>query len=175
MEGTLLSRPISLTIVTAALAGCASTPAPFPIRTDPAARSLLTGEWSGTYEGGLQGRNGSIVFVLQAGDSAVTAAEGEHAHGDVVMIPAGQNEPLRPAEDMAGAPLSQVLTIDFVRAKGTHLTGTLKPFRDPACNCSISTTFVGEITGDVIKGTFTSLAPDGRSQTGEWELQRKKS
>jgi hypothetical protein len=156
-------------------AGCSSTPAPFPIAADPEARSLLTGEWAGTYSGVESGRSGSIVFTLETGDSAVTTRDGEHAHGDVLMIPTGATAPIRQVDGADPTPGGDpsVLSIQFVRATGNHVMGTLAPYYDPACRCTVSTTFMGDIAGDRITGVFSAVGPNDYRQTGTWEVRRR--
>jgi hypothetical protein len=69
----------------------------------------------------------------------------------------------------------QLLTIRFVRAKGRQISGTLDRYWDPDCNCEMKTSFTGEINGDRIEGTFTSISgrPGVGRSTGWWEVTRK--
>jgi hypothetical protein len=121
----------------------------------------------------VTGRSGSIVFTLRsAGDSA---------HGDVVMIPRGSNQPYRAADRDASsgtgarAQSSQVLSISFVRLAGPVITGTLAPYRDPDCDCTLVTTFSGTMSERVIEGTFTTRGmPGGAQPTGEWKVTRER-
>lgn len=147
--------------------GCASTPAPVPVEGTPADLSVLAGDWEGEYASQATGRLGSIVFKLVAGE--------DHAHGDVLMIPRGSSDPYRPrtgGEGPAPAGASQLLTIRFVRAEGGKVSGTLDPYWDPDCNCEVATTFVGQLRGDSIEGTFTSERNAGRV-FGTWKVSRK--
>jgi hypothetical protein len=164
MRSTLVT-----TLIPLALAACASNPAPVNLTADPTGMQLLAGEWSGTYSSRESGRTGSIVFTLIAGE--------DHAHGDVLMIPVGYDQPLEPYQEAAAAAnqAPRVLTIDFVSATGKRVTGTLAPYRDPACGCPLATTFEGEIKGDRITGKFQSYhTATGERQSGEWQVDRKK-
>jgi hypothetical protein len=163
--GRLVAR-ISLVALTAA---CASAPAEVRIEGAPTELSALAGDWEGEYSSEATGRLGSIVFKLVAGE--------DHAHGDVLMIPRGSSDPYRPrtgGEGPAPADASQLLTIRFVKAEGGKISGTLDPYWDPDCNCEVTTTFVGQVKGDTIEGTFTSERTAGRV-FGTWRVQRKTS
>ena len=71
--------------------------------------------------------------------------------------------------------MPQVLTINFVNASGGEVKGTIDPYHDPACNCELTTTFVGRITGSTIEGTFTSDAGGAAPVTsGRWKMTRQK-
>jgi hypothetical protein len=159
----------------AALGGCAAAPPPaVPIAGSSQELSALVGDWEGEYSSEATGRSGSIRFTLRsAADSAF---------GDVVMIPAGAGSPLRRAEpdDRPGAPPaggaapSEVLTIRFVRAEGGTVSGSLDPYHAPDCSCILTTTFLGELRGDVIEGTFTTAGdPMAARQPGRWRVTRR--
>lgn len=161
------SLPLSLLCVAAAR--CASTPAAVPIQATPAEISALAGHWEGEYSSKATGRLGSIVLDLIAGE--------DHAHGDVLMIPRGSNQPYRPARGSGGqspgpGEATQLLKIRFIRAEGGRLSGTLDPYWDPDCNCEVTTMFVGEVRGDTVEGTFTSERTAGRV-FGTWHAKRK--
>ncbi|SRR6266508_4492829 len=165
-------------IPTAALAAllpaCAPAPqTPVPMvgaATDVAA---LAGRWEGAYSSAATGRSGSISFTL--------TASGDSAFGDVVMVPRGFGRPLQAwntsaAPAGAAAPRSAVLTINFVRVAEGRVTGTLAPYRDPETGVPLFTAFEGRLRGDVIEGTYTTRAARGvDSQTGEWNVTRRKS
>lgn len=148
--------------------GCHSTPAAqVPLSGDRGTISRLTGEWSGSYQNPTNGRSGSVVF---------TFAEGQ-ARGDVVMIPTGGNGPLRPmpgqVQQSDTTRMPRVLSIEFVRATGDSMSGTMTPFLDPECSCSATATFRGKIEGDRISGTFTTTQSGGRASSGTWEVRRR--
>jgi hypothetical protein len=156
-----------LFVVSVVAAGCASTPAEVRIEGAPTELPALAGDWEGEYSSAATGRLGSIVFKLVAGE--------DHAHGDVLMIPRGSSDPYRPrggGEGPAPAGASQLLTIRFVRAEGDRISGTLDPYWDPDCNCEVTTTFVGQVKGDTIEGTFTSERTAGRV-FGNWKVSRR--
>lgn len=143
------------------VAGCTSPQsAPIPVRGD---LSSLAGEWRGSYESPALGRGGSIIFTLVSGE--------EHAHGDVVMVPSGTTSRLRPAEGMNAAAPAQTLTIQFVRAIGDQVTGTLSPYTDPECNCTATASFTGRLDGNAIRGTFVMRRASGSAQ-GTWAVSR---
>jgi hypothetical protein len=158
----------TLALFAALSGGCASqNPAP-PVPVQGASVSALSGRWTGEYSSTDTGRTGSIVFELRSGDKV--------AHGDVLMKPKvdaggstlpGSDNPLR------GMP--QVLDIDFVDATGGTVRGTIVPYRDPACDCMVQTTFVGRVSGDTIEGTFTTNPQNaGNVTTGRWKVTRER-
>ncbi len=158
------------------LAGCATTLPPVPIAGDPGGLEALAGKWEGEYSSAETGRSGSIVFEL------TTALD--TARGEVVMIPRGWNGPLRPAGYQHGyepwdqkqygiSRTPELLTIEFVRVEGERVRGTLSPYLDPECGCSLHTTFEGQLDGDSIVGTFTSVHSLGNVQSGRWSVKRE--
>jgi hypothetical protein len=132
----------------------------------------LIGEWRGTYTAET-GRSGTIAFTLRAGETA--------AFGRVIMMPQGVDT-LAPANATAGvgttvssAANRQALTISFVRKEGGRLLGTLDPYTDPDCRCTVNTSFQGSFTdAKTIEGTFATTAPAGvRPATGgTWKVTR---
>jgi hypothetical protein len=161
-----------LVLVALSASACETERAAIPIAADPEQRSALVGEWHGRYESPSTKRSGSIVFFLVEGE--------DHAHGDVLMIPAGSSEPYRPSARSAEAVTlrrgPQLLTIRFIRATKGHISGSLDPYWDPDCDCEVQTSFVGEVRDDRIVGTFTAVSgrPGVGRSTGWWEVHRKK-
>lgn len=166
-----ISIPV-LVLAVLATAACETERAAIPVAGDLEGRSALVGEWHGQYGSPSTKRSGAIVFFLAEGE--------DHAHGDVLMIPAGRSEPYRPsagsAETAALRRGPQVLMIRFVRAKEGQISGALDPYWDPDCDCEVQTSFVGEIQGDRILGVFTAISgrPGVGRWTGWWEVRRKK-
>jgi len=164
-------KPIGSALALATLAmACSARQEAVPVVGTASDLEPLAGEWVGEYSSVESGRSGSITFTL--------AASGDTAHGDVVMIPRGANQPLRPAEpgdpDVVGArSVPEVLTIKFVRVTGNRVSGSLVPYRDPDCGCPLSTTFEGSLKGDVIEGTFESRHGQTNAVLrGRWKVTR---
>lgn len=110
----------------------------------------IAGDWDGEYKGTESGRSGPVSFSLQIGSHV--------AEGQVVMNGA---TPLK---------------IEFVKIKQDQVKGTIAPYTDPACSCQVETTFLGDISDNVINGSFeTKLGTTGQTQTGTWTVSRKKS
>jgi hypothetical protein len=128
--------------------------------------SALSGKWVGEYSSEATGRSGSITFEFKSG---------KVGRGDVLMVPKGGFAPAPAGSDPTKS-MPQVLMINFVNAEGGVLTGTMDPYTDPTCNCEVQTTFVGEMQGDTIQGTFTTT-PNGAAPitTGRWKMTRQKS
>ena len=163
---------LSVVLAFAAVTACAGKPAAVPIQASAADMQALEGRWEGQYNSTQTGRGGIIVFTLTAGTDS--------AAGDVVMIPTGSNNPImrdgpgRPPFTATGA-TPELLTIRFVRIEGGRVSGALDPYRAPDCNCVVATTFVGDLTGDRISGTFTTRGggPGRAPVTGEWDVRRR--
>jgi len=163
---------VALTVAAFALSACGGTPAPVPVSGSVADVRALVGDWAGEYASDGLGRSGSITFTL--------AAHGDTARGDVVMIPRGMNQPLRPARetgDAMGTRAPDVLTINFVRVTGDQVDGSLAPYADPECGCTLYTSFAGRLAGNAISGTFVSLnaATGTMRQTGTWKVVRRRA
>lgn len=157
-------------VLFAAVAACAPNPAPVPVVADQTDMSQLAGQWDGEYSSASTGRSGSISFSLVAGRDT--------ASGDVVMVPRGVDQPA-PTDRQTGAQLlarsPQVLRISFVRVLGANVSGTIEPYRAPDCDCVLSTTFVGQLRGDTVEGTFsTTGGPADSPQSGRWKVTRKR-
>lgn len=171
MRFTMRHGPLGATLALAAsLSACGARQEAVPLVGAAGDLEALVGEWVGEYSSVETGRSGRVTFTL--------AAQGDTAHGDVVMIPHGANQPLRPAEpgdpNVVGArPMSEVLTIRFVRVEGDRVSGSLAPYRDPECGCPLYTTFEGSLTDDVIEGTFqTRHGQTNEVLRGRWKVVR---
>ena len=154
----------------ATMSACTQAPPPeVPVHASEVYMDRLAGDWSGSYWSGDTGRRGRITFDL-------SVAEGV-AHGEVLMVPATGRQ-LAPAykdwesHDKSAAPTP--LHIEIVRAADNQVTGTLEPYRDPDCDCLLSTSFTGTIRGDVIEGNYVSLGGPGHvRQVGNWRVERR--
>lgn len=147
---------------------CGKPQAPVPVVGAPADISTLAGDWTGEYSSAESGRRGSILFHLIAGTDT--------ARGDVVMSPMWIGRP--PASDApraggAEVPSTQVLQIRFVQVAGGQVSGQLAPYTDPACGCTLRTSFTGRLRADTLEGTYTSLHQQtGDRQAGRWRVVR---
>ena len=176
MPRNRLSPPAAALLAAAGLAALVLAPACSSSSSNPAPTvavgggksdvSALSGKWVGEYSSEATGRSGSITFEFKSG---------KVGRGDVLMVPKGGFAPA-PAGSDPSKTMPQVLMINFVNAEGGVLTGTMDPYTDPSCNCEVQTTFVGEMHGDTIEGTFTTT-PNGAAPitTGRWKMTRQKS
>jgi hypothetical protein len=148
---------------------CQSRPDPIPIQGDRAEMARLAGTWVGEYTGTTSGRSGSITFTLKAGTDS--------AFGDVLMVPTGTMNPIVPADNATEhrlhAKSPQVLQVSFVRIAGGRVSGTLEPYVAPDCTCTVRTTFTGQVTSDLVEGTFVTRGPSGLEQAGRWRVMRR--
>jgi len=166
---TLLAGGVAI-VMTA----CVEQPPPraIPIDAKAADALVLEGEWSGSYWSVDTGRSGRIRFSLTADD--------DRAYGDVLMLPSMRSES---QEDRTLVPANQrdiadpeTLAIEFVRIDSSTETvsGTLEPYRDPDCDCIVSTTFTGLVSRDSIEGTFVMQAGGSHPlRRGNWSVERR--
>jgi hypothetical protein len=139
---------------------------PVRLQGDPVSIAWLAGSWTGEYWGGT-GRGGSLSFTLRSGSDSL--------YGDVTMMDlAGQ--PMRSADPTdvhrghVHAP--QQLRIDFVAVHADSIRGTLEPYVLPECECIVSTTFVGQVRGTQITGSFQTRNAGRLRAEGSWEMKR---
>lgn len=152
-------------------AACGWRRTPVPIISESGSTGLLVGSWAGDYSSAETGRSGSISFEL--------ASEKDTAYCDVVMMPAVQNLKIAtdPTESSAvrQPPSAQPLKIRFIRLGEGRITGTLEPYVDPDCGCTVSTTFIGKFSApNKVEGTYVTTGSDSnRSTKGQWKATRK--
>jgi hypothetical protein len=156
----------SLALVLAA--GCRTVPSPsIRLQGDPTSITRLAGSWVGDYRGGAGGRGGSLDFSLRAGSDSL--------YGDVTMI-ALHGRPLRHADPMdvhrAHVQSPQTLRVDFVSVQADSVRGMLEPYISPDCECSVSTTFYGQVLGNQITGRFETRSGGIVRAEGFWQLKR---
>lgn len=165
------SSPVIVMCLAAAL-GCARhTPGIAVTATDFDVNPLV-GRWRGTYASNSTHRSGTIAFTLLAGESA--------ASGNVVMIPRADSLLTAADREMVenvSAIGRTVLSIHFVRKEGGNVTGTLDPYTDPDCGCTVTTKFDGSFRdSSTIEGTYSTVPslPGGRVSGGTWRVTRVK-
>ena len=162
---------IALALVFSAVA-CGWRRTPVPVISDTGSTGLLVGSWSGEYSSKETGRSGTISFEL--------ASEKDTAYCDVVMIPAIENLKIA-VETGNQTPVvrqpepAEPLKIKFIRLGEGRITGTLEPYTDPDCACTVTTTFEGRFNGaNRIEGTYiTAGRASPRATTGQWKVTRK--
>jgi hypothetical protein len=130
------------------MAACGGSQKDVEVKGKETETAKLAGDWEGTYEGRESGRQGTVKFSLQLGMHT--------AEGEVFM---GGETPLK---------------IQFIDVEGGQIQGTIAPYTDPNCNCQVETSFIGIVSGDEIKGEFsTKIGATGQIQTGTWQVTRK--
>ena len=163
-------RTAALGLLLSAFAiGCATTPARVPVSGSAADISQLAGEWSGEYHADGGGRTGVISFQLAAGRDT--------ASGDVLMFPRQGRPGMSATETRApgASAVPQDLSIRFVRSAAGIVSGALDPYKDPDCDCVVTTTFEGRLKGDTIEGRYVSVrSGEAGMVRGNWKVQRKK-
>ncbi|KAB2892709.1 MAG: hypothetical protein F9K40_17915 [Kofleriaceae bacterium] len=129
------------------LVACGGSQKDVEVKGKETETAKLAGDWEGTYEGRESGRSGTVKFSLQLGRHT--------AEGEVYM---GGETPLN---------------IQFIEVEGGQIQGTIAPYTDPNCDCQVETSFLGIVTGDEIKGEFsTKVGATGQIQTGTWQVSR---
>jgi len=155
-------------LAVALITGCGSTSQmPVRLQGDPASMARLAGTWTGQYWGGGGGRGGSLSFTLRSGTDSL--------YGDVTMIDS-RGQQVRAADPTGEHAMHvrspQQLRIDFVAIRADSVRGILEPYVAPDCNCTVSTTFVGQVRGNEIKGTFQTRNGGRVQAEGAWEMKR---
>ena len=162
------ARSLALALAPALFACALNQPA-VPVDATDGDLRRMAGRWEGSYRSDETGRSGGILFTL--------AADGDSAHGDVVMDPTGSYAVRNTADPGArsGEPElvpARVLTIRFVQVRGSEVAGTMDPYVAPGCNCTVRTTFTGHAEADAISGTYVTLGEGMRPARGVWEVRR---
>jgi hypothetical protein len=162
-----MSRRLVLLVL---LSGCGGPNQPVPVIGASPDIASLEGEWDGWYRADVSDRHGSIDFHLRAG--------ADTALGDVVMVPEGWRDPVKPARSTAVesgdvAPAPSLLRIRFVRVSNGQVSGQLEPYQDPECGCELTATFTGRLSGDSLSGRYTTIhAHGGPAVAGKWGAVR---
>jgi hypothetical protein len=162
-----MKRALHIGVALAIATGCHSQSMPVRLQGDPVSIAWLAGAWTGEYWGGVNSRGGSLAFTLKNGTDSL--------YGDVTMM--GSNgQPLRAADPSdvhrVHAQSAQQLRIGFVAAEGNSVRGALEPYTSPDCECVLATTFVGQVHGDALTGTFETRRAGRVIAEGQWEMRR---
>jgi len=167
-----VSAAIGVLALSTTLVSCGSAMRPVSIDATPAGWQSLDGAWRGAYWAHAYDRHGTIALRL--------AASTEEASGEVLMISDRSGWPYQRDAPRSGAagfgPFTELLTIRIVRTLDGHITGHLEPYWDPDRHCQASTTFLGSVDGDRIRGTFTSKCDDDSTRilNGRWTVHRRR-
>src|SRR5690242_8046687 len=140
LTGATMNRAIAVTVAAfATTIACARRTPGIELGSSDFDLNPLVGQWRGSFSSAQTGRTGTIAFNLNAGESAAT--------GNVVMF-SKPDSLLTPEErDLAAnVPERTVLRIHFVRKEGGSVNGGLDPYRDPECDCTVTTLFTGTFT-----------------------------
>jgi len=150
---------------------------PVPVQGTYEARSELAGEWGGRYWMKGTGRHGIIRFRMpEHADTAVGEVEMTFSPAiDAAHSGSTADEYVheRWADRVEPRP-NPYLDIRVVQIEANRVRGTIAPYWDPDCDCRAETVFEGQISGNRIRGTFTTrrASSDRRVFTGEWRVER---
>ena len=157
---------LALLFMIGSIAGCKTVGTSVPVHGKSEEIALLAGSWRGEYESVETGRHGFIAFNL--------AAQSDSAFGYVMMQPGQPEKGFFDDFESGFNNSSDLLTIKFVTFGMGHIVGRLDNYTDPACGCSLETTFEGHMKGeDRIEGVYISHGEgfhiDAR---GRWSVDR---
>ena len=130
----------------------------------PAAPASLAGTWTGTYTSDVTQKSGRLVLNLSGTDESAT--------GQLVLTPTGGKAIAAEGAVVAApakgkAPATGGLSVTAMKSGDDKVTGSVDAsYVDPGCNCSVVSTFEGELTGNTLVGTIS--ARDAR--TGQWNF-----
>ena len=163
-----MRRTVFVGCAVAIVVACQSAPQlPVQLQGDPTSLARLAGSWSGSYWGGAEGRGGSLSFTLRSGSDSL--------YGDVTMVdPRGHTIRAADRSDVHAMHVgsAQQLRIDFAAIRADSVRGVLEPYVAPDCECTVITTFLGQVRGDGIKGTFQTRNAGRVQAEGSWEMKR---
>jgi hypothetical protein len=149
-----MRRAFPVAALLAMAVGCGAAATQVPVKGKDTEVVRLAGSWEGTYVGADSGRRGTIRFDLTLGRYT--------AEGQVLMFAQGAPEP-------------QPLQIRFVSVEDNRISGTIAPYVDPQCDCTVQTEFLGNVEGDTIDGTFVShLQGLDVTHRGSWAVYRNR-
>ena len=142
----------------------AAAPAAGPMVSAPAS---LAGRWEGTYTSDVTQKSGRLILTLAGTD--------ESANGQLILTPTG-GKPIAaegsapmaaPAKGKSAAAPAGGLAVTAMKSGDDKISGSIDgSYVDPGCNCSVVSSFEGELNGNTITGTIS--ARDAR--TGQWNL-----
>jgi hypothetical protein len=154
------------------LTACTWKRTPVPIVGEMGSSALLVGSWAGEYSSTETGRRGSISFDLES--------EKDTAYCDVTMAPFIGNARVGPVvntemPNIRQQVMTEPLKIRFIRLGNYRISGTLEPYTDPDCGCTVTTTFIGSFAKpDRIEGTYTTVGSGMHQATkGQWSVKRQ--
>lgn len=167
-----MNRAIALTLTAFATTtiACARRTPGIELASSDFDLNPLVGQWRGSFNSAQTGRTGTIAFNLNAGESAATGSVVMFAKPDSLLDPEER-------ELAANVPKSTVLKIHFLRKEGGNVSGGLDPYRDPDCDCTVTTLFTGAFTNSTtIEGTYTTVRskPGSDIVSGKWKVTRVK-
>jgi hypothetical protein len=159
-------------IMTGALSLLLACHSPMPqvsVQGDPGWIAALAGRWEGSYESEQTGREGTLQFEL--------SSAGDTARGEILMLPALADEPYQGSNrgeprERAQIRTPTLLPIRFVRIEEAQVLGQLDPYVDPVCRCKVTTSFIGSVDGDDIRGVFAIRGLKTWLAYGEWRAHR---
>lgn len=151
------------------LLACHSPMPQVTVQGDPGWVAELVGRWEGSYESEQTGREGTLQFEL--------TAVGDTARGEILMLPALGEEPYQGSN--RGEPRERrpvrtptLIPIRFVKVEEAQVLGQLDGYYDPSCRCQVTTSFIGSVDGDEIRGIFAIRGQHTWLAYGEWRAHR---
>jgi hypothetical protein len=140
-----------------------AAPAAGPMVSAPAA---LAGTWTGTFTNDVTSKGGKLVLTLTGSDESASGQLQLTPMGGKTVVAEGSAPIAAPAKGKAAAAPSGGLSVTAMKSD-EKVSGSIDgSYWDPGCNCSVVSTFEGELQGNTITGTIS--ARDAR--TGAWSF-----
>ena len=174
-------RCIALAIAMVLATGCSSAPSlPAAAPGPQVSVGQFTGEWLGSYRGHTFKRDGPLSILIEAADTAASAADRVPVHGHVKFggVPRGRRDSAFPlsAEERRNA-TEQTVPVDSARLTANGIVLWLQSYHDPGCSCTVSLTARGSLRGDTLVGTYSAeTGPTNLAERrGRWRVVRQRT
>ena len=136
-----------------------------------ASSAPLAGRWEGTYTSDVTSKGGKLVLTLNGSDESATGQLMLTPTGGRTISAEGAAAPMEaPAKGKKAAPapaMSGGLSVTASKASDDKVSGTIDgAYMDPGCNCTVVSTFEGELNGNTLTGTISARD----SRTGQWNF-----
>jgi hypothetical protein len=140
--------------------------APGPAMYAPA--TSLAGRWEGTFTTDVTQKSGRLVLNLNGADESASGQLQLTPTGGKTIMAEGSGAMMAPAAKGKAAPApTGGLWVTAMKSGDEKVTGEIDgAYMDPGCNCTVVSTFEGELSGNTLKGTISARD----SRTGQWNF-----
>jgi hypothetical protein len=144
-------------------------PAAAPVAAAPAMAMAtpLAGRWEGTFTNDITQKGGRLVLTLNGSDDAATGQLQMTTAAGKAVVAEGAAAPAAPAKGKAAPAPTGGLAVTAMKSGDDKVTGSVEgSYVDPGCNCTVVSTFEGDLKGNTIVGTISARD----SRTGQWNF-----